>query len=162
MKPVALWRYLALAAAPIAPLIGLTLQEGWWGAAALVAVTLGWAGGRQRYSWADNAGLLLFMLCLTYAVWLDVAAYWLITGVAGALAAWNLGHFESRLLAQAAAEHEAALWKAHWQALVSALALMMVISGAALVIRIELSFWPAFGLALFVVTALSRLLRSSN
>jgi hypothetical protein len=160
MKHAALWRYLTLAAAPVVPLIGLALQEGWLGMALLLLATLGWAGGRWRYDWADNAGLLLFMLCLAYAAWLDVAAYWLISGVAAALAAWDLGHFESRLLAQATEENEAVLWEAHWRALVVALVAGTAVSVAAMFIRVELSFWPAFGLALFVVVALSRLLRS--
>jgi len=159
MKQALIWRYIFLAAAPIGPAIGLVLQDGWWLAGVLLVTAVAWAVGRAYYPAADHVGLTVFLLILSYAAWLNVPAYWLIGGVVAALAVWDLGDFHARLVEQATMENEAVLWRAHWRALTLALLLGLLISSLPLIIRLELSFWPAFGLALFVVIALSRLLR---
>jgi hypothetical protein len=161
MKQALIWRYIFLAAAPVGPAVGLLLQDQWWLAGSVLVTAVAWGVGRSYYQAADQIGLTIFLLLLAYAAWLNVPAYGLITGVLAALAVWDLGDFHARLVDQATTENQAVLWRAHWRALLLALFLGLVISSIPLVIRLELSFWPAFGLALFVVIALSRLLRGT-
>jgi hypothetical protein len=159
MRQALIWRYIFLVAAPIGPAVGLVVQDVWWLAGVLLVTAVAWGVGRSYYQAADPVGLTIFLLILAYAAWLDVPAYWLIGGLLAALAVWDLGDFHARLVEQATMENEAVLWHAHWRALALALLLGLLISSMPLIIRLELSFWLAFGLALFVVIALSRLLR---
>jgi hypothetical protein len=160
MKEAVRALYVSLAVAPVLPMIGLALQEEWWTAAALLVTAVGWGAARSRYDWADDAGLILFLGGLAYAVWLDLAGWWLIVGVLGALAAWDLAQFTGRLAAQPVVENEAALWQTHWRQLAVALTLGLLISFIPLVIQLRLSFWPSFGLALLTIFALNWLLKN--
>jgi hypothetical protein len=152
--------HFSLAVAPILPIIGLVLQERWLAAAALLVTAVVWGAARPRYVWADDAGLILFLAGLAYAVWVNVAGGWLLPAACAALAAWDLGQFSRRLATQPIVENEAALWQAHWRQLAVALALGLVVSLAALTIQLQLPFWPAFGLALLAILALNQLLQA--
>jgi hypothetical protein len=158
MKEAARALYISLAVAPILPAVGLVIQGEWWAAAALAATAVAWGAARSRYPLADDVGLILFLGGLAYAVWVGAAGGWLLVGACAALAAWDLGHFTDHLATQPTVENEAALWQAHGRQLAFTLAAGMAIGGLSLVTQFPLSFWPAFGLALLAIVAISRLL----
>ena len=144
MRELRRFFWVAVALAAGGPGLGAAFQ-GLWPITLLVLVAGAlWLGARRR-RWLAGWSWALCMAGLVAATWLGVGMGWLLPGMVGALAAWDLDAFGSRLAQWAHIENERRLIHAHLRRLgaVSGIGLLL---GAALFIRVQLSF----GLALII------------
>jgi hypothetical protein len=171
MKLVQRLEQVALAAAVFPPALGSALAGR--GLLLLIFLLTGvfWLGRqrlRQPLAMPTTLALLISTLTLAVAAGLEVGAGWLLLGMSGALAAWDLDDFARRLSHVDGAESEAILVQVHLQRLGFALLLGLTLGGLALLVQIDLGYGGIFLLVVLIFFALSRSItlltryRSSN
>jgi hypothetical protein len=156
MKQIRLLEKVAIATAVLAPVLGSALAGRWLLLLLFLAAGGLWLG-RRRLPWQPATLLFLVLtLFLAIAAGLEVSAGWLLLGMAGALAGWDLDAFARRLSHAASDEIEAVLVQRHLQRLGLVLLLSLVLGGTALLVRIELSYGVLIVLVVLVFVFLSR------
>jgi hypothetical protein len=149
----------AIATAVLLPALGSALAGRWL--LLFLFLTAGgvWLGRRWLPWQLATLIFLALTLLLAISAGLEVGAGWLLLGMAGALAGWDLDAFAGRLSHVAGAEIEAVLVRRHLQRLSLVLLLSLVLGGAALLVQMELSYGI---LLILVVSALVFLSRSAS
>jgi cytochrome bd-type quinol oxidase subunit 2 len=142
------WSFLvAVALAAGVPGLGAALHGRWPVMLLFLAAGALWLGAHRRrwlagWSWALSLGGLVV------AIRLGVEMGWLLPGMAGALAAWDLDAFTARLASFSHIENEQRLVRAHLRRLGAVSGIGLLLGGVGLFIRMQLSF----GLALIVAS----------
>lgn len=135
---------------------------------AVIFVLLGggwWMGERWRAvppsvrRWLRAAGLVSFVGGAVNGLWLEVGAGWMLLGVLGALAAWDVMHVAARLRAVDQVIHREALERAHLRQLLLAEGFGGLFGAAGLLMRLDLRFGIALLLGLLGFVGISRLIR---
>jgi hypothetical protein len=161
MRRLALFFRLALALAVLAPALGAALAGQWLLALLFLLLGGGWGWGSQQ--WPDwpvaTAGLSLLALLLVTAAAYDVAVIWLLPGMTAGLVAWDLAAWHGRLADGGLIQDEALLVRAHWRQLALVVGLALLLSSAALLVQVRLSFGLAFILLVLTAVALTRALQ---
>jgi len=152
----------AAAVAAGAPGLGAALRGQWL----VMALSLGggtlwltpWLnqqlGVHQRRRLA-GLGCALCLGSLLAAVWFDVGMGWLLAGMAGFLAAWDLDTFHTQLSGVSHIEHEQRLVRVHVRRLAMVSVAGLLLGAAGLFLRVSLDFVVALGVALLAVLGLS-------
>lgn len=150
MKELRRFFWVAVALATGGPGLGAALQGLW--SITLVMLVAGalWLGARQR-RWLAGWSSALCIAGLVVAAWLDVGMGWLLPGMVGALAAWDLDAFGSRLADRAHIGNERRLIGAHLRRLGAVSGIGLLLGAAALLIRVQLGFGLALILASLAV-----------
>jgi hypothetical protein len=135
------------------------LQAGKYGnALVLLVLGSGWLlGVYYRRPWMGSlcaTGVLGMLLVGGLSAW---SPTWLLIGVLGLLAAWDMEHFRHRYRLAERVETEEALERRHLGRLAVVLAAGGGLAGLALTVRLHLSFGLALLLMLLVAFGLARL-----
>jgi hypothetical protein len=171
MKLIQRLDQVAVATAVLLPALGSALA-GRWLLLPIFLLTGGlWLERRrlqQPLAAPATLALLISTLTLAVAAGLEVGAGWLLLGMSGALAAWDLDDFARRLSHVDGVGSEAKMVHIHLQRLGFALLLGLILGSLALLVQIELSYGLIFFLVLLVFFTLSYVItllirsRSSN
>jgi hypothetical protein len=171
MKLIQRLDQVAVATAVLLPALGSALA-GRWLLLSIFLLTGGlWLERRrlqQPLAAPATLALLISTLTLAVAAGLEVGAGWLLLGMSGALAAWDLDDFARRLSHVDGVGSEAKMVHIHLQRLGFALLLGLILGSLALLVQIELSYGLIFFLVLLVFFTLSYVItllirsRSSN
>jgi hypothetical protein len=158
MKLIQRLDQVAVATAVLLPALGSALAGRW-----LLLLIFLLTGGlwlerhrlQQPLAAPATLALLISTLTLAVAAGLEVGAGWLLLGMSGALAAWDLDDFARRLSHVDGVGSEAKIVHIHLQRLGFALLLGLLLGSLALLVQIELSYGLIFFLVLLVFFALS-------
>jgi hypothetical protein len=132
----------------------------WVGLLPVILIGIIWlAGVWLGRSWPTTVGLVGLVLITAVAALLGLAPILLLTGMALALFAWNLGNVNRMLTAVPDIRDESALIKTHLQWSGGTIGLGWLLGLIALNIQFSINFWWALVLGIVVVFALSHLVR---
>jgi hypothetical protein len=122
------------------------------GALWLVGQWLGWG-------WTASVELVCFVIIAAVGQVMRPGNGWTLTGVVGALSAWDLHHFAQRLRGSGQVEGTRALERRHFQRLLVVAGAGLLLGAVALGARIELGFGIALLLGVLAVLGLTRTTR---
>jgi hypothetical protein len=155
---------IGLAAGAIA--LGYGRGESWRGTAFALGVGLLWLLDTRRDGGGmATVGLVSLVGAAAVGLWLGLRAGWMLFGVVAALSAWDLDHFARRLWRAEQTEKVRHLEATHLRRLAIVDGVALLISTAALGIRVTLGFGAALllgGLAILGLTRAVGLLRSED
>lgn len=127
-------------------------------AAALLAFGAFWlAAQRQGWAWVSAFGLVLSAGAAAGGLVSGLSPAWLLPGALGGLLAWDLAAFEGRLRLADRADDRPGLERRHLAWLIPIAAGGLLLSGAAAVVQVQLSFVWLLALALISAVGLMRL-----
>jgi hypothetical protein len=119
-----------------------------------------WLVGHERgWSWAGAMGLYSFLGATALGVWLGLPAGWMLLSAVVTLLAWDLDATALRLRGVANVQGEAQLVRSHLVRVLVVAGLGLLLGGLALSIRVDLSFWWALLLGMFVMLSLHHAVR---
>ncbi|MFN2291058.1 MAG: hypothetical protein ACK2UC_07720 [Anaerolineae bacterium] len=149
---------LALAAAALA--LGYGQDGRWaWSLAVLVATAVWVAGQWRRWPRIPDVGLPILTGFAAVGVLLGLRAELMVLGLTGALCAWDLDRFLSRLEQAGQVRDPRALADRHLGRLLSVAGLGLLLALLALQMELRLTLWTALLLGLLAVLALGRTVR---
>ena len=150
-----LWVSMVLASAAL--LLGYILGGLWiWTPAILALGALWMVGERRRWRHVASLGLVLHATVAAMGMALGLGAGWMLLGVVGSLAAWDLGHFVETLRDAGRVEGARQLEREHLRRLVLVAGLGLLLGALALSVQSRLSFWMVMFLGLVGILSLSR------
>ena len=150
-----LWVSMVLASAAL--LLGYILGGLWiWTPAILALGALWMVGERRRWSQVASLGLVLHATVAAVGMALGLGAGWMLAGLVGSLAAWDLGHFLETLRDAGRVEGQRQLELDHLRRLLLVSGLGLLLGALALEVRTRLSFWVVILLGLVGIASLSR------
>lgn len=160
-------RNLFLACAGIALaalLLAYGLAQIWIGAAAApglgVAAWFGWYGKKKTHrDWGVPIFWVGLVLMMTFGALLHLNAFLLVLAVLGGLGAWDLVRFHSSLADFPASEKVLQIEKQHLALLGGTLLGGGILAAGVMTVRIQLSFFLALVLGVFLIFALSWAIR---
>jgi hypothetical protein len=158
MKTIRLVFIASLATAALLALLGCALSGNWQFGIVFVVLCGGWWLQQQRGMAWHSVFFIVYMGALALVGTLSVGAGWLLSAAVAVLVSWDL----NLLLQEAGAGNlvnESLLVQDHLRALGRVIVLSLLLGGTVLLIRIRLSFWIAFVLALVVILALNSMMR---
>jgi hypothetical protein len=164
MKANSADKALAVSLGVAAGLVTLTaLGQGQWVLAlAAVALGAGWgAAHRLGWRWAPPLAFTGLVLLAVNGLWHNLAAEWLVAGVAAALAAWDLDGFAARLALFEPRPEHARLIRSHLGRLALVTGVGLALGEVALRLRLTLGVSLVVGLGLlafFLLIQAARLL----
>jgi hypothetical protein len=130
--------------------------EAWMVAVAIVPALLWAAAHRRRPALAADALLAAFVVLAGVGLWSGISAGWMVTSVAAGLAAWDLAHFEHRLVLAGNVEGRDRLERRHLIHLVPTVAVGLVLALVAAHGRLNLGFFPILLLSTLAIAGLAR------
>jgi hypothetical protein len=145
----------AVATAVFLPALGSALAGRWL--LLLIFLLSGglWLGRRWSQRPLATPAFLASTLALAIAAGLEVGSGWLLLGMMGALATWDLDHFAVRLAHVNTPESETILVDLHLRRLGLVLLLALALSSVPLLVQVELGYGLLFLLVVLVFLALS-------
>jgi len=148
---------ISIALATSALVLGYAASGVWIGALLLLAWGLLWLLSRRRgWSWGGSLALALSVAAAVVGVRLEVGSGWMLLGVAAALSAWDVDHFERRLEGAGRVEDARALKRRHLRRLLIVDGLGLLVGAVALSVRTGFGFGPSLLLGLLAILGLSR------
>lgn len=145
------WSFLAaLALAAGVPGLGAALQGMWPVTLLLIGAGVLWLGAQQR-RWLAGWSWGLVIVGLVIATWSGAGMGWMLVGMAGALASWDLDAFMARLAQYSAIDNERRLIRIHLRRLVLVSGIGLLLGAAGLFLRVELGFGLALIMAALAV-----------
>lgn len=145
-------------------LLAYSLEQIWIGAAAApglgVAAWFGWYGKKKTHR---DWGVLLFwvgtVLMVTFGVLLHLNAFLLVLAVLGGLGAWDLVRFHTHLADFSVSEKVPQIEKQHLALLGGTLLGGGILAVVVMLVRIQITFFLALVLGVFLIFALSWAIR---
>jgi hypothetical protein len=113
----------------------------------------------RRLDWAASLGMLVFTCASALGVWVGLSPFLLAISVLGSLLAWDLADFSRRLRRAAPEDDLRPLEERHLLRLAGLGGLSLVLTLAALIIRLQVSFGWLFLLAIAAVLGLLQLVK---
>lgn len=154
---------LSIAAATL--VLALSYAWGAQGIIALLIAALGmlWLiGHRRRWGWTGALVFTFFVGAAAFGAWRGLPAGGMLVAMVVTLMAWDLDAFVRRLRDARRVADERALMRAHLLRFSLVAAIGLLLSGIALVGRVELGLGGALLLGLLVVLSLSRAFGTLN
>lgn len=135
-----------------------------WIAIGLVwLLALIWGVGFWRgWGWSENLFFVILVMVCGVGVLMGVWPIWCMIGLFASLMTWDLHRFIWRIRRAKRIQDEERLVQRHLQRLASVLGVGVLMSIAAMLIRLELSFGFAVLLGLLAVIALGQLIVAQN
>jgi hypothetical protein len=113
----------------------------------------------RRLDWTASLGMLVFTSASALGVWVGLSPFLLAISVLGSLLAWDLADFSRRLRRAAPEDDLRPLEKQHLIRLAGLGGLSLVLTLAALIVRLQVSFGWLFLLAIVAVLGLLQLVK---
>jgi hypothetical protein len=156
MKRIRRLEQVAVATAVFLPVLGSALAGRWL--LLLIFLLSGglWLARRWSPRPLATTAYLGSTLALAVAAGLEVGAGWLLLGMVGALAAWDLDAFAGRLAHVDGPESETVLVDIHLRRLALVLLLALTLSSVALLVQVDLGYGLVLLLVVLAFVALSR------
>jgi hypothetical protein len=160
MRIVNFWSWTALSLAIGALALGYA-STGVWQAALLVVVPglLAIAGRLFSRRWATDLAFAVFVVLAAAASSMGAAPFWLLFGVAAALAVWDLQHFTFRIENACLLDGEHDLARRHLVRCASVILAGLILACLGLLVRINLGFVLVVVLSSLMVLGLAQSLR---
>jgi len=146
-------------------LSSLGLGIGFWTAnalgltiAALVAGSFWALSHWRRWTWGNDVSFLLFSLFLALGAWLEMNLPWMLAGMTGMLAAWDMSDWIQRLMRVERIAKQQEQTRQHILRLGAILVIGSGLTLLALTLRLTFSFGWALILGFVMIIALSRVI----
>jgi hypothetical protein len=141
--------------------VGYGLESSWTVSGLIMTLGLVWLVS-QRFNWPGlpDIGLVATMGVAAFGMWQGIPAGWMLLAAVGALAAWDLAHFERHLALAPPRGNEARLRQEHLRTVAAVAGSGLLLGGAALSFEIKFGLGWAMGLALLVILGLGRIIRA--
>jgi len=132
--------------------------NGSWSIVIAIAVLGGlWLLGQWRgWGWTASVGLASFVIIAAVGLGMSVRNIWMLTGVVGALSAWDLDHFAQQMRESGQVKGARALERRHLQRLLIVGGASLLLGAVALGARVEFSFGVAMLLGVLATLGLTR------
>jgi hypothetical protein len=153
----------SLLAASAAMSAGAALRGSWlFAALSLLLALLWWFLRRFDLSVLPTLGLIVFLFAAVLGVLAELPSWLMLLSVTAALAVWDLERFSRRLRKVSGIDDAVALQAAHLRRLAGVCVTGTAAGLLALNIQVQLSLLPTAVIALLLVFALGRIVRSGG
>jgi hypothetical protein len=149
---------IGLAACSLA--VGYALDGEWLGTVLSVALGFAWLAGHwRRWDWMTSLALPSYAAVAAVGLSLGVGSGWMLTGLIGALIAWDLGDLLQTGRSVDRVDHARELENNHLRWILVVGGLGLALAALAMSIRVRIGFAVMAFLALLLILALSLVVR---